>query len=108
MTQHEPLQRLIAGGRQTEAQRMLASMLRDRPDDIGLWRTQLRLAVSAGRMDDALVASRRVTEIDATDAVAWAQLGSLEQLVGRLDRAEKRKADRIGQRVTQRRETEIG
>ena len=68
---------------------MLASMLRDRPDDIGLWRTQLRLAVSAGRMDDALVASRRVTEIDATDAVAWAQLGSLEQLVGRLDRAEK-------------------
>lgn len=83
------VQTLLAQGRLQQAEQLLELLLQATPDDADLWRARGHVALNQGKLELALSASRRATELNALSGPAWTQLGSLEQAVGRLDLAER-------------------
>jgi predicted O-linked N-acetylglucosamine transferase (SPINDLY family) len=80
---------LIGQGRLTQAAQLIEMLLQATPTDAALWRAAVRVAIARGQLPQALAASHRSNELEPLNAEGWALLGGLEQLVGRLDRAEK-------------------
>lgn len=83
------VQALLTQGKLPQAEQLLELLLQATPADSDLWRARGQVALKLGRIQQALDASRRATELNAMSAPAWAQLGGLEQAVGRLDLAER-------------------
>lgn len=83
------VQSLISQGKLVQAAQLVELLLQATPADAALWRTAANVAIARGQMEQGLAASRRGSELDPLNAEGWVQLGGLEQLVGRLDRAEK-------------------
>lgn len=83
------LQALISAGQLAQAAQLIEDLLQAAPADAVLWRAAMRLAIERGQLPEALAACRRCSELEPLNAENWAQLGALEQLIGRLDRAEK-------------------
>ncbi len=83
------VQELINQGRLPQAAQLIDMLLQATPADAALWRAAAKVAIARGQLPEALTASRRSSEVEPLNGESWAQLGGLEQLVGRLDRAEK-------------------
>jgi len=83
------VQALLSQGKLEQADQLLDLLLQATPGDSDLWRARGQVALKLGQVELALEASRRATELNSLSAPAWAQLGGLEQAVGRLDLAER-------------------